>query len=58
LDKQISSVLLLLAAVMDISGRAGGMGIKSAASSQWGDAQNAMDYWAQKIPARHFATAG
>lgn len=32
--------------------RAGGMGIKSAASFQWGDAQNAMDYWAQKIPAR------
>ena len=30
--------------------RAGGMGIKSAASFQWGDAQNAMDYWAQKIP--------
>jgi Protein of unknown function (DUF3313) len=32
--------------------RAGGMGIKSAASFQWGDAQNAMDYWAQKIPNR------
>jgi len=32
--------------------RAGGMGIKGAASFQWGDAQNAMDYWAQKIPAR------
>jgi hypothetical protein len=32
--------------------RAGGMGIKSAASFQWGDAQNAMDYWAQKIPSR------
>jgi Protein of unknown function (DUF3313) len=32
--------------------RAGGMGLKSAASFQWGDAQNAMDYWAQKIPAR------
>jgi hypothetical protein len=32
--------------------RAGGMGIKSAASFEWGDAQNAMDYWAQKIPAR------
>jgi hypothetical protein len=32
--------------------RAGSMGIKSAASFQWGDAQNAMDYWAQKIPNR------
>ncbi len=32
--------------------RSGGMGIKSAASFQWGDAQNAMDYWAQKIPNR------
>ncbi len=32
--------------------REGGMGIKSAASFQWGDAQNAMDYWAQKIPNR------
>jgi len=31
--------------------RAGGMRIKSAASFQWGDAQNAMDYWAQKKPA-------
>jgi hypothetical protein len=32
--------------------RAGGMGLKSAASFQWGDAQNAMDYWAQTIPQR------
>ena len=32
--------------------RAGGMGLKSASSFQWGDAQNAMDYWAQKIPSR------
>jgi hypothetical protein len=32
--------------------RAGGMGLKSAASFEWGDAQNAMDYWAQKIPNR------
>jgi len=32
--------------------RAGGLGIKGAASFQWGDAQNAMDYWAQKIPNR------
>ncbi len=32
--------------------QAGGMGIKGAASFKWGDAQNAMDYWAQKIPTR------
>ena len=32
--------------------RAGGMGIKGAASFQWGDAQNAMDYWAERIPER------
>ena len=38
--------------------RAGGMGIKSAASFQWGDAQNAMDYWAQRIPNRLLALQG
>jgi len=38
--------------------RAGGMGLKSAASFQWGDAQNAMDYWAQKIPNRLLALQG
>jgi hypothetical protein len=32
--------------------RAGGMGLKSAASFQWGDAQNSMDYWAEQIPKR------
>ena len=32
--------------------RAGGMGLKSAASFEWGDAQNAMDYWAKLIPER------
>jgi Protein of unknown function (DUF3313) len=32
--------------------RAGGMGLKGAASFKWGDAQNAMDYWAQKITSR------
>ena len=32
--------------------QSGGMGLKGAASFQWGDAQNAMDYWAQKIPNR------
>ncbi|MGA9724173.1 MAG: DUF3313 domain-containing protein [Candidatus Binatus sp.] len=41
---------LLLAEAVDQ--RAGGMGLKGAASFQWGDAQNAMDYWAQKIPNR------
>ena len=41
---------MLLAEAVDQ--RAGGMGMKGAASFQWGDAQNAMDYWAQKIPAR------
>ena len=29
--------------------RAGGMGIKGAASFQWGDAENVMDYWAKRI---------
>lgn len=32
--------------------RAGGMGLKSAASFQWGDAQNAMDYWSATIAER------
>jgi len=32
--------------------RAGGMGMKGAASFQWGDAQNVMDYWAEKITSR------
>lgn len=32
--------------------RAGGMGLKGAASFQWGDAENAMNYWAQKITNR------
>ena len=40
----------LLGAAVDQ--RAGGMGIKGAASFQWGDAENAMDYWAQKITNR------
>ena len=38
--------------------RAGGMGLKSAASFQWGDAQNAMDYWAQRIPNRFLELQG
>lgn len=32
--------------------RAGGMGLKGAASFEWGDTQNAMDYWAERIPQR------
>ena len=30
----------------------GGMGIKSAASFRWGDAENVMDYWAQRVSDR------
>jgi len=48
LTDSVTAVLLAEA----VDQRAGGMGIKSAASFQWGDAQNAMDYWAQKIPNR------
>jgi len=40
----------LLAAALDK--RAGGASIKNATSFKWGDAQNAMDYWAEKIDAR------
>jgi hypothetical protein len=40
---------LLLAA---IDKRAGGVALTSAAQWQWGDAKNAMDYWAQKIDSR------
>lgn len=46
----------LLAAAVDQ--RAGGMGIKSAASFQWGDSENAMDYWAQKITSRFLQLQG
>ncbi len=38
--------------------QAGGMGLKGAASFQWGDAQNAMDYWAQRIPNRFLELQG
>jgi len=48
LTDSVSGALLAEA----VDQRAGGMGIKSAASFQWGDAQNAMDYWAEKIPNR------
>jgi hypothetical protein len=40
----------LLAAAVDK--RAGGAGLKGAASFQWGDAQNVMDYWADRIATR------
>jgi hypothetical protein len=46
----------LLAAAVDQ--RAGGMGIKSAASFEWGDSENAMDYWAQKITSRFLQLQG
>jgi hypothetical protein len=38
--------------------RAGGMGMKGAASFQWGDAENAMDYWAETISDRFMAMQG
>jgi hypothetical protein len=40
----------LLAGAIDK--RAGGMALSSAAQWQWGDAENAMNYWAQKIANR------
>jgi len=40
----------LLAAAVDK--RAGGGGIQGATSFRWGDSQNAMDYWADKISSR------
>jgi Protein of unknown function (DUF3313) len=38
--------------------RAGGMGMKGAASFEWGDAENAMDYWAETISERFMALQG
>jgi len=35
-----------------IDQRAGGMALSAAAQWQWGDAQNAMNYWAQKMSTR------
>jgi hypothetical protein len=40
----------LLAAAVDK--RAGGVALSSAAQWQWGDAKNAIDYWAEKIDSR------
>src|SRR5271167_1055502 len=54
LNDSVTGTLLVEA----VDQRAGGMGIKSAASFEWGDAQNAMDYWAQKIPNRIFQLQG
>jgi len=38
--------------------QAGGMGLKGAASFQWGDAENAMDFWANEISDRLLAFQG
>jgi hypothetical protein len=38
-----------------IDKRVGGMAVKNAAQIQWGDAEAAMDYWAQKIAERAVA---
>ena len=38
--------------------RAGGMGMKGAASFQWGDAENAMDYWSDRISERLLTVQG
>lgn len=40
----------LLAAAIDK--RAGGVALSSAAQWQWGDAENAINYWAEKIDSR------
>lgn len=48
LTDSVSSELL----AEGVDKQAGGMGLKGAASFKWGDAQNAMDYWAQKISTR------
>ncbi len=45
-----SSTGELLAAAVDK--RAGGAGLKAAASFKWGDSENAMDYWAERISSR------
>jgi hypothetical protein len=40
------------AAGESVDKRVGGIAVSSAAQVQWGDAQNAMDYWAQRITVR------
>jgi hypothetical protein len=49
----IASAVALLAESVDK--RIGGMAVKEAAQIQWGDAEAAMDYWAQKITERAVA---
>jgi Protein of unknown function (DUF3313) len=46
----------LLAAAIDK--RAGGVALSSAAQWQWGDAKNAIDYWAEKIDSRFLQLQG
>lgn len=41
-----------------IDKRAGGMALSTAAQWQWGDAKNAMDYWAQRISTRLLEAQG
>jgi len=41
---------LFLAGAIDK--RAGGIALSSAAQWQWGDAENTMNYWAQRISTR------
>jgi uncharacterized protein DUF3313 len=48
LTDSVSGELLIAA----VDKQAGGMGLKGATSFQWGDARNAMDYWAAKISQR------
>lgn len=46
----------LLAAAIDM--RAGGMALSAAAQWQWGDAENAMNYWSERITSRLLALQG
>jgi hypothetical protein len=46
----------LLAAAIDK--RAGGVALSSAAQWKWGDAENAIDYWAEKIDSRLLQSQG
>jgi hypothetical protein len=46
----------LLAAAIDK--RAGGMALSSAAQWKWGDAENAMNYWAEKVSSRFLELQG
>ena len=46
-DGQTGQVL-----VEGVDGRAGGMSIENAGAGKWGDAEHAMDYWANKLATR------